>query len=373
MQKLMGIGAVGYSVAKVSKFGVVLKFAFPVLKMTKALPLLSMGLTTVLYSCFFGVPFAVGIVCLLFTSQASRALVLKRFGCEVQPMAMIPFLGTTSTGGENTDYTKTEEYVLQDKPFKRCLVALSPVVGMFLFTAAAPLGVGGLLMGSQCGYAVANTGFMMGMFSLLPLGDMTPGGQLLNYFSKNALLLGTGFNVAVICVFHNPILYLCLVLNLWRLYQRGFVMFGRQFGGDEDQPVNQSTYGLSANYFSDQQKVIVGSIYWSLFLLNAGGLAMVGKFLLTPQKLVEQQKAEEREQRFNVEGNQLPRGNASEGAEGFGADTGGWNFGVSDWAMRNLNAVEELDRDEDDEARQREWARQLAAAQHVPREELLGR
>merc|ERR1712241_802732 len=106
----------------------------------------------------------------------------------------------------STDYTKTEQYILADKPFKRCLVILAPVAGMFAFTAVAPLGAGGVLMGSQCGDAVASTGFMMGMFSLLPLGEMTPGGQLLNYFSRNALLFGTAFNLALITVLPNPLL-----------------------------------------------------------------------------------------------------------------------------------------------------------------------
>merc|ERR1719498_240332 len=138
---------------------------------------------------------------------------------------MIPFVGFMGGISENTDYTKTEEYVLRDKPFERCLVALSPVAGMFLFTATCPLGVGGVMLNSQCGLAVANTGFMFGMFSLLPLGEMTPGGLLLSHFSKNALLFGTVFNAALIFVFSSPILFLCLFLNMYRLYQRGFVLF----------------------------------------------------------------------------------------------------------------------------------------------------
>merc|ERR1719401_1072189 len=169
---------------------------------------------------------------------------------------------------------------------------------MFLFTATVPLGIGGMVLDSQCGYAVANTGFMMGMFSLLPLGEMTPGGQLLSYFSKNALLLGTAFNLAVLTVFSNPILYLCFFLNAYRLYQRGFVLFGRQFGGDEEGAhFNQFAHGLSTYNFSDQQKAIVASLYWGLFLLNAGGLALVGKSLLTPQRLIAQQKEEDERQR----------------------------------------------------------------------------
>merc|ERR1712014_421840 len=99
---------------------------------------------------------------------------------------------------------KTEEYVLAGKPFQQCLVTLAPVIGMTLFTATGPLGVAGLVMESQCGFAVANTGFMMSMFSLVPMGEMTPGGQLLNYFSKNALLFGTVLNAGLMIVLSNP-------------------------------------------------------------------------------------------------------------------------------------------------------------------------
>lgn len=355
MQKLMGVGAVGYSVAKVSKFGAVVKFAFPVLKMTKALPLASMALSTVCYSCFFGLPFAVGIVSLLFTSQASRALMLKRFGCEVESMVMIPFIGTMNTGG-STDHTKSEEFVLQGQPFKRCLVILSPVAGMLAFTAAAPLAVGGMAMGSQCGYAVANTGFMMGMFSLLPIGEMTPGGQLLGYFSRNALLLGTAINMAACAVLGNPILYLCLILNAYRLYRRGFLLFGRQFGGDEEGG-NTMHYGLSAHNFSDRQKAAVAGMYWGLLLLNAGGLALVSKSLMSPQRLQAQRSEEELLRRQDLMRQGVLPQELAEPEQG---------WGLGSWAMSNLEAVEQLDHDDVD--REREWQRALEQSQHRPDE-----
>lgn len=358
----MGAGAVGYSVAKISKFGAVAKYAFPLLKMTKVMPLMSMGLSTLFYSWFFGLPFAVGIVSLMFSSQAARAALLSKLGCEVQPVTMIPFFGFIGGGSENTDYTKTEEYVLRNKPFERCLVALSPIAGMFLFTSTVPYGVGGVLMNSQCGYAVANTGFMMAMFSQLPLGDMTPGGQLLSHFSKRALLYGTVFNLAVAYVLQSPILYICLFLNMYRLYMRGFVLFGRQFGGSDEEPNYAAGFSLTADVFTDRHKVIIASLYWILFLLNAGGMALVSSSLKSPQTLRQQQMAEQKERERDM----AMQGDAYRpSADGQRADTGGWNLG--DWALNNLNAVEELDQDGDGDfdrewQRQQEWASQQANA-----------
>lgn len=348
--KLMGLGAAGYSVAKVSKFGAIAKYAFPILKMTKVMPLMSMGLSTLFYSWFFGLPFAVGIVSIMFSSHAARAALLSKLGCQVNPVTMIPGFGFIGRESENTDYTKTEEYVLRNKPFERCLVALSPVAGMFLFTAAVPFGAGGVMLNSQCGYAVANTGFMMAMFSQLPLGDMTPGGQVLSHFSKRALLYGTVFNAALITVLHSPVLYLCLFLNLYRLYQRGFVLFGRQFGGSDEEPNYASGYSLTADVFSDRHKVIIASLYWMLFVLNAGGMVMVSKSLLAPQTLRRQQQAEQREREWEASRySDAP----VPSTDRIGTDTGGWNLG--DWALNNLNTVEELDKESDFD---REWRRQ---------------
>lgn len=358
--KIMGVGAAGYGLAKIAKFGAVAKYALPALKLTKAMPLMSMGLTTVCYSCFFGLPFALGIVGTLFASNVGRAAALKSFGCEAPPQMMIPFLGTISQGSSGTDYRKSEEYVLVDKPFKRCLVILAPVAGMFSFTTAVPL-MAGMFMGSQCGLAVASTGYMMTMFSLLPMGDMTPGGQLLNYFSKNALLLGTGFNFALLFVFSNPLLYLCLFLNLYRLYTRGFMLFGRQIGGGDDVG-DQTLRGLTLSNFSDKQKAAVASMYWGLFLLNAGGMLLVSKSLLTPQQIREQQALEERERRA-ADASQFPQYlEPGRPVQDYTPPSGGWN--VADWAMNNLEAVEEMDRDESTdwwEEGQRQAARDAAA------------
>lgn len=337
--KVMGVGAAGYGLAKVAKVGAIAKYALPALKLTKAMPLMSMGLTTVCYSCFFGVPFAVGIVGTLFASNAARAAALKKFGCEVPVQMMVPFLGVTSSSA-GTDYSKREEYVLMDKPFKRCLVILAPVAGMCAFTTAGPLMMG-VFANSQCGWAVANTGYMMTLFSLVPLGDMTPGGQLLNYFSKNALFFGTAFNLGLLFVLSNPILYLTFFVNIYRLYKRGFVIFGRQIGGGDE--IGDATIrGLTMSNFTDNQKATVAAMYWGLFLLNAGGMFFVSKSLLSPQQIRQQRMLEERERRLAEPSNYSQQQQPGQAWSGEGS---GW--GVADWAMGNLEAVQKMDQEDD--------------------------
>jgi len=339
--KVMGVGAAGYGLAKVAKVGAVAKYALPALKLTKAMPLMSMGLTTVCYSCFFGVPFAVGIVGTLFASNAARAAALKKFGCEVPVQMMVPLFGVISSNS-GTDYRKSEQYVLMDKPFQRCLVILAPVAGMFAFTSAGPLMMG-ILANSQCGWAVASTGYMMTLFSLVPLGDMTPGGQLLNYFSKNALLLGTGFNLGLLFVLSNPILYLCFFFNVYRLYKRGFMLFGRPIGGG-DESGDATLRGLTISNFTDNQKATVAAMYWGLFLLNAGGMFFVSKSLLSPQQMRQQQMLEERERRMAAPSEHPQTQQLGQPMPELQPPSNGW--GVADWAMGTLEAVQDMDRDE---------------------------
>jgi hypothetical protein len=56
------------------------KFLLVGLKLTKATPLISMVLTSFAYSFFFGWPYAVGMVGLIFAHELGHALVLMRYG-----------------------------------------------------------------------------------------------------------------------------------------------------------------------------------------------------------------------------------------------------------------------------------------------------
>jgi len=321
----MKFGAVMKSRAK---FGAVMKFALPVLKVTKCMPVASMALSTVCYSAVFGAPFAVGIVGLMFSSQLGRAAVLRRYGVEVTPSAMIPFVGTVGLSESSSGYNPRAdpEAMLRDKPVQRCVVILAPVFGMLAFTACGPLALG-LSTGSQCAFAVANTGFMMALFSLLPLGEMTPGGELLRYFSKNALMLGTAFNAGLLVsgLTSHPLLWLCFFLNLYRLWTRGFEAFGRRFGGSGEGGSGDEL----GNSLNDGQKVFVGICYWALFLAGVGGMQLNEKYLVTPQKLMQERR--------------LAEAAAAAGEDPGAASSGGW---LGEWALSNLDAVERLESDD---------------------------
>ena len=78
--KLLGVSAVGYTAVK---FGGAFKIILPVLKLAKAGPLLSMGLTTLAYGAIFGPAYGAGMVGLLFAGQLGSGLACHRFGMPV--------------------------------------------------------------------------------------------------------------------------------------------------------------------------------------------------------------------------------------------------------------------------------------------------
>jgi hypothetical protein len=69
------------------------KYLFAALKITKAAPLVSMVLTSFTYSIFFGWPYAIGMVGLLFFHECGHAIVMKKYGVPFSPMVFIPFMG----------------------------------------------------------------------------------------------------------------------------------------------------------------------------------------------------------------------------------------------------------------------------------------
>jgi hypothetical protein len=69
------------------------KFLLGALKITKAGPLLSMLVTSATYSLFFGWPYAVGMVGLIFVHECGHLLVMRHYGVPFSPMVFVPFLG----------------------------------------------------------------------------------------------------------------------------------------------------------------------------------------------------------------------------------------------------------------------------------------
>jgi Zn-dependent protease len=175
------------------------KYLFVALKLTKAAPAVSMVLTSFAYSFFFGWPYAVGMVGLIFFHECGHALVMKKYGVPFSPMVFIPFMGAV--------------IAMKEEPrnaYEEAMIAFGgPVMGT---VAALGAGTAGVMTDSQLLLALADFGYMVNLFNLLPLGSMD-GGRITNAVSPYFGVVGVASGGALIyaSAVHNPLFYLILL------------------------------------------------------------------------------------------------------------------------------------------------------------------
>lgn len=186
------------------------KYLLGALKLTKLASLGSMVLTIGTYSVFFGVPYAVGMVGLITVHEVGHALVMHQRGIPFSPMVFMPFMGAM------IQMNRRPRDAWED-----ALVAFGgPALGSL---GAAGVAVAGHMTQSQLLFALADFGFMINLFNLLPLGSMD-GGRIAGALSPWAHVagLGIGGTLALSGSIHNPIFYLILLSGGYETYQRFF-------------------------------------------------------------------------------------------------------------------------------------------------------
>lgn len=199
------LGAIGAGAAMLLANG---KYALAALKLTKFASLGSMVLTIGTYSMFFGVPYAVGMVGLITVHEAGHALVMLNRGIPFSPMVFVPFIGAT--------------VAMNRRPrdaWEDALVGFGgPVLGS---AGAAVCSLAGAATGSQLMFALADFGYMINLFNLLPIG-MMDGGRITGALSPYAGVagLGIGGTLAFSGSIQNPIFYLVLLAGGWETFQR---------------------------------------------------------------------------------------------------------------------------------------------------------
>ena len=255
VSKTLGASAFVYSLFKLKA----LKFLLPALKVAKMGPLLSMGISAFAYSFLFGWKFAAGMVGLIFIHELGHKLMMDYYGVPSGPMTFIPFFGAFV---EMKDYPTTS--------YEESWIALAgPVLGSL---ATIPFTMYGLSTGSQFAFALANWGYIVNLFNLLPIGSLD-GGRVAGALSKWTLpagLLLCGGWIYAVWPTASPILYLVFLGGTVTTYSRFFGTF--------EKPWNY--YNMS---FA-QRAVVTGSymglIGALLFLLNLND-----KFRKSPRAL----------------------------------------------------------------------------------------
>jgi len=184
------------------------KVVLVALQLTKALPLVSMLITSFTYSLFFGWPYAVGMVGLIFTHECGHALVMRHYKVPFSPMVFIPFMGAVIV------MNKEAHDVYQE-----AMIALGgPALGS---ATALAVGMSGVAMDSQLLIALADFGYMVNLFNLMPIGSLDGGriGEAISPYFGVAGLLGGGALIYMDAI-HNPIFYLIMLSGLYSTTMR---------------------------------------------------------------------------------------------------------------------------------------------------------
>lgn len=184
------------------------KVVLVALQLTKALPLVSMLITSFTYSLFFGWPYAVGMVGLIFTHECGHALVMQHYKVPFSPMVFIPFMGAVIV------MNKEAHDVYQE-----AMIALGgPALGS---ATALAVGMSGVAMDSQLLIALADFGYMVNLFNLMPIGSLDGGriGEAISPYFGVAGLLGGGALIYMDAI-HNPIFYLIMLSGVYSTTMR---------------------------------------------------------------------------------------------------------------------------------------------------------
>ncbi len=199
-QKLKKWGPVGALVLfAFGKF----KWLIAGLKFAKLGSLLTMLLAVVVYAQFFGWPFAVGFVLLIFVHEMGHALAMRQQGLRAGVPVFIPFVGAV--------------IAMKDLPKNAWVEAVVGIGGPFLGTVGAAITFGlAMAFQSDLLYALASVGFLINLFNMIPLSPLD-GGRIVGVFGRWMWVLGYLIAGIVLLVTWSPILILILLMGLMNL------------------------------------------------------------------------------------------------------------------------------------------------------------
>jgi Zn-dependent protease len=193
-------GPVGVALAfVVGKF----KLVIPFLKFAKVGTLLTMLVSVWAYTMFWGVPFAVGFVLLIFVHEMGHALVMRQQGIRAGAPVFIPFVGAV--------------IAMKEMPKNAYVEALVALGGPALGTAGAIVCLlVAVVSGSTFWYALAWTGFLINLFNMIPISPLD-GGRVVGVLSRWIWVLGYAVGITIFLTTKSPILFLILLLGLFGL------------------------------------------------------------------------------------------------------------------------------------------------------------
>lgn len=238
------------------------KYVLAALKVTKLASLGSMVVSIGAYSTIFGLPYATGIVGLILVHECGHAAVMLQRGMPFSPMVFVPFMGAVIA-------TRKQP---RDAWEDALIAAGGPLAGS---AAAAGVAVAAHLTDAQLLYALADFGYMINLFNLLPIGSMD-GGRWVGALSKYVGVVGTGLGgyIAYTGVVSNPLFYLIWLAGGYETFQRFY------------NPLH-----LPPNFYkiSTAQRAVLTGGYFGLVVALLAAMAANQRHKKSPERLIHEQ------------------------------------------------------------------------------------
>lgn len=209
-----------------------LKFGWPALKTGG-----SMIVMIWVYTMFWGWPFAVGFVGLIFIHECGHLIVARQFGLKVGAPVFIPFMGA---------YIALKE-APQDAWMESCVGIGGPLLGS---VGAVLCALVYRFTGLQIFLGLAYTGFFLNLFNLMPVGFLD-GGRIATALSPWLWIVGLAILLVLLFTHFNLILVLVLITaipRVWMLFRDKTEAEQRYFEVTTEQRVTMSIlyFGLIA-------------------------------------------------------------------------------------------------------------------------------
>jgi Zn-dependent protease len=181
------------------------------------------------YGLVFGLPYAIGIVLLIFVHEMGHYIAARQRGLAVGAPTFIPFIGAWIELKDLPHDAETEAYVGMAGPLVGSIGAL---VVYYL----------GRNYDSDLLIALAYSGFFLNLFNLIPLAPFD-GGRITAVISPKLWLIGAPLLVASFFYLKSPLLILMAILALPHVIA---AVRGRRPHGDGSEEAAAAYYSASA-------------------------------------------------------------------------------------------------------------------------------
>ncbi len=181
-----------------------LKYLGVILQIGKFKTFITMLISIWAYAMFWGWPFAVGFVALLFIHEMGHVAALRMQGIKATAPMFIPFMGAFIG--------------MKQMPKDAFAEAVMAYGGPLLGTLGAIVcAVIGLLTDNPFWYALAMTGFLLNLFNLLPISPLD-GGRIIGIISPKLWIVGLIGAIALFYYTWSPIIGLIILMGSFQIY-----------------------------------------------------------------------------------------------------------------------------------------------------------